>query len=113
SWLMVEDKDQFEAFEEEELEVSQKVIASHKNDTILYILTTSKLKEPIYNNIPNMYNKGANKSKPCLLKTADIRIKTNFSMELLSLDEFQIMFLLRPWQNRDDSGERAAPPKRL
>ncbi|KAG2376597.1 uncharacterized protein HKW66_Vig0242270 [Vigna angularis] len=40
--------------------------------------------------------------------------KTNFSMELLSLDEFQLLFLLRLFQNRgDDDGKRAAPPRRL
>ncbi|BAT94140.1 hypothetical protein VIGAN_08071300 [Vigna angularis var. angularis] len=86
---MVEDEEQFEAFEEEELE------------------------ESIYNNIPEMYSKGANRSKPRLLKTADIRIKTNFSMELLSLDEFQLPFLLRPWWNRGDDDERAAPLRQV
>lgn len=52
------------------------------------IVTTSKLKEPIYSNIPEIYNKGAKRSKPRLLKTADITRKTNLSIEfeLLSFD---------------------------
>ncbi|KAJ1389197.1 hypothetical protein SESBI_38471 [Sesbania bispinosa] len=50
----------------------------------------------MYNNIPEMYNKGANKSKPRLLKTADIRRNTNFSIELLSFEHVELLLLLRP-----------------
>lgn len=49
-------------------------------------METSKFKEPIYNNIIEMYNKGANRSSPFLRNTADKIRKTNFSIMLLCFE---------------------------